>query len=55
MIKVGETLTNRSGHEQEKEVINILIDSGLYLDMELVERFRLLRFIVASYFKDASR
>ena len=55
VIKVGEALTNRSGHEQEKEVINILIDSGLYLDMELVERSRLLRFIVASYFKDASR
>jgi hypothetical protein len=55
VIKVDKTLTNSCGHEQEKEVINILIDSGLYLDMELVERFRLLHFIVASYFKDASR
>ena len=55
MIKVEKALTNCSGHEQEREVINILIDSGLYLDMELVERFKLLHFIVASYFKDASR
>ena len=48
-------LRNPIGYEREKEIINILIDSGLYLDMELRERFKLLHFIVASYFKDASR
>lgn len=41
-------------HEQEKEIIDILIDSSLYLDMELAERYRLLHFIVASYFKSSA-
>ena len=55
MIEVDEALSSRIGHEQEQEIINILIDSGLYLDLELRERVNLLHFIVASYFKDAPR
>jgi hypothetical protein len=48
---MNESLTSRSTLEQEKEIINILIDSSLYLDMDLVERYRLLHFIVSSYFR----
>ena len=36
--------------EQEKEIVNILIDSTLYLSMSLLERQRLLDYLVASYF-----
>jgi hypothetical protein len=36
--------------EQEKEIINILIDSTLYLGMSLAERQNLLHFLVSSYF-----
>ncbi len=42
-------------HEQEKELVNILIDSTLYLDMDLAERYKLLRFIVASYFESSAK
>ncbi len=35
--------------EQEKEIIDILIDSSLYLDMPLAERKSLLNFIMARY------
>jgi len=55
VIEVDEALRSHIGNELEKEIINILIDSGLYLDLELRERFSLLHFIEASYFKDASR
>jgi hypothetical protein len=36
--------------EQEKEIANILIDSSLYLGMSPVERKKLLRYLVSSYF-----
>jgi hypothetical protein len=36
--------------EQEKEIINILIDSSLYLGMSLEERQNLLRYLVSTYF-----
>lgn len=42
-------------HEQEKEIINILIDSSLYLDMDLAERYRLLRFLETSYFDSSAK
>lgn len=35
--------------DQEKELINILIDSELYLDMNLTERQKLLNYLVTSY------
>jgi hypothetical protein len=54
VIEVDE-LRSHIGHELEKEIVNILIDSGLYLDLELRERFSLLHFIEASYLKDAPR
>lgn len=36
--------------EQEKEIINILIDSSLYLGMSLEERQNLLCYLVSAYF-----
>ena len=48
-MKSSATIGNIT--EQEKEIISILIDSSLYLDMDLAERYRLLHFIVSSYFK----
>ena len=36
--------------EQEKEIINILIDSSLYLGMSPAERQNLLQYLVSSYF-----
>ncbi len=41
--------------EQEKEIVSILIDSSLYLDLDLAERFRLLHFIVTSYFNASDK
>ena len=35
--------------EKEKELVNILIDSSLYLEMPLVDRKNLLNFIMATY------
>ncbi len=35
--------------DQKKELVNILIDSGHYLDMDLAERNRLLHFLMDSY------
>jgi hypothetical protein len=34
---------------QQKELINILMDSELYLDLPLAERYQLLTFILDSY------
>jgi hypothetical protein len=36
--------------EQEKEIINILIDSSLYLSMPLADRLDLMHYLVAAYF-----
>jgi hypothetical protein len=35
--------------KREKEIVNILIDSSLYFEMSLVDRKRLLNFILAVY------
>ncbi len=51
---MNESPTDNLTHEQEKEIVNILIDSSLYLDMDLAERYRLLHFIVASYFESSA-
>ena len=42
---------NSGTQEQEKEIVNILIDSTLYLGMSLPERQRLLNYLVTSYFE----
>lgn len=39
-----------SAREQEKEIVNILINSSLYLGMSQAERENLLRHLVSSYF-----
>lgn len=36
--------------EQEKEIINILIDSSLYLSMSLADRLDLMHYLVSAYF-----
>ena len=36
--------------EQERDTINILIDSSLFLDMSPIKRQRLLDYLVSSYF-----
>jgi len=38
----------------QKELINILMDSKLYLDLPLAERYLLLKFILNSYLFPAS-
>jgi len=35
--------------QQAKEIVNILIDSSLYLEMPLVDRKNLLDFIITAY------
>ncbi len=48
-------LTNGYGDEEEREIVDILIDSSLYLDMDLAERFRLVRFLAASFYHCSSK
>jgi hypothetical protein len=50
-----DMLTYRTFHEKEREIVNILIDSDLYLDMDLTERFTLVRHIVTSFFESPVR
>jgi hypothetical protein len=47
---MNEQEINRITREQEKEIINILIDSSLYLGMSLADRLELLHFLGSSYF-----
>ncbi len=51
---MNEPLTINSIHELEKEIVSILINSDLYLDMDLAERYRLIHFIQASYFASSA-
>jgi hypothetical protein len=44
---------NGGAHEQEKEIINILVNSSLYIGMSQEERQRLLNYLVSSYFDPA--
>lgn len=48
---MADILTCNTFHEQEREIVNILIDSDLYLDMDLAERFKLIHHIVRSFFE----
>ena len=43
-----ELLTVGCSRERKKELINILIDSALYLDLKLIERYTLLHSLMAS-------
>jgi hypothetical protein len=45
-----EKKTTQSFQDQEKEIVNILIESSLYVDMSIPERQRLLNYLVTSYF-----
>jgi hypothetical protein len=48
---MNESSEDSGSREEEKDLVNILIDSDLYLDMNLVERYRLLHFLMASYYQ----
>lgn len=48
---MNESSENSGSREEEKELVNILIDSDLYLDMNLVERYRLFHFLMVSYYQ----
>ena len=37
--------------EQEREIMNILLNSSLYVEMSAAEREKLLRYLVNSYFQ----
>jgi hypothetical protein len=52
---MAERQTYSTFHEQEREIVTILIDSDLYLDMELEERHRLLQHIVTSFFESPAK
>lgn len=39
-----------TAQEQEKELMNILVDSSLYRDMSPEDRQKLLNYLVSSYF-----
>ncbi|HEY6011738.1 MAG TPA: hypothetical protein VIX18_09725 [Nitrospirota bacterium] len=38
-------------HDRKKELVNILLDSVYYLDLDLIERCQLLRFLLGSFFE----
>jgi hypothetical protein len=48
---MNESAENSGSREEEKELVNILIDSDLYLDMNLAERYRLFHFLMVSYYQ----
>jgi hypothetical protein len=48
-MKIKKKISNILS-EQQKELINILMDSELYFDLPLEERYMLLKFIRDSYF-----
>lgn len=37
-------------HEENKELVEILLNSALYLDLDLHERYQLIRFLADCYF-----
>jgi len=43
-------MKENTAQDQEKEIVNILIESSLYVDMSIPERQRLLNYLVTSYF-----
>jgi hypothetical protein len=52
---MSEALLSGSIQDQEKELINILIDSDLYLDLDLTERQKLLQHLVASCCRESAK
>jgi hypothetical protein len=47
---MGQQKIIKITREQEKEIINILIDSSLYLSMSLADRLDLMHYLVSAYF-----
>jgi hypothetical protein len=47
---MDESLKCSAFQEQDREIVNILIDSDLYFDMDLPERLKLLHHIERFFF-----
>jgi hypothetical protein len=48
-ITLNQQETSGLTREEEKKIVNILIDSSLYLDMSLADRKRLIQYILTMY------
>ena len=55
MNPVSEYKLFSTASEQEKELINILIDSSLYRDMYPDEKKKLINYLVSSYFNNIQK
>lgn len=42
-------MSGSHSHEQERELVSILLESAYYLDLGLVERYKLLRYLLDSF------
>lgn len=49
-MKMNDPLANHLHHEEDKELVDILIDSDLYFEMELEERYKLIRYLEHCYY-----
>lgn len=48
-ITLDQRETSGLTREEEKKIVNILIDSSLFLDMSLADRKRLIQYILTMY------
>jgi len=48
-ITLNQQETSGLTREEERKIVNILIDSSLYLDMSLADRKRLIQYILTMY------
>jgi len=49
-ITLDQQETSGLTREEEKKIVNILIDSSLFLEMSLADRKRLIRYIMTMYY-----
>jgi len=52
---MSEAVLDISTQEQKKEIINILVDSALYLDMDQTDQQELLNYLVTSYCRQPAK
>ena len=50
-ITLNQQETSGLTREEERKIVNILIDSSLYLDMSLADRKRLIQYILTMYYE----
>ena len=53
MELMGTAISYTSSHIHDQEIVDILIDSDLYLDLDLRERFMLIRYLAECLYKGA--